>query len=50
MRLMLALAIATMRSGSSSGGSAAMFCFCGFLKAARMPLSGFAKISPQLTP
>ncbi|MCY1309387.1 hypothetical protein D9M70_594780 [compost metagenome] len=42
VRLMLALAIATMSSFSSSGGSAAMFFFFGFLKTERIPLSGFA--------
>ncbi|MNC34511.1 hypothetical protein D3C75_829480 [compost metagenome] len=49
-RLMLAFAISIMSSGSSSGRSAAMFSFLGFLNTARMPLRGFAKISPELTP
>ncbi|MNJ82195.1 hypothetical protein D3C77_814240 [compost metagenome] len=50
VRLILALAISSMSSGSSSGGSAAMFSFLGFLNTARMPLSGLAKISPEFTP
>ncbi|MOA51912.1 hypothetical protein D3C78_1751220 [compost metagenome] len=50
VRLMLAFAISIMSSGSSSAGSAAMFSFLGFLKTARMPLRGLAKIIPELTP
>ncbi|CSA79046.1 Uncharacterised protein [Vibrio cholerae] len=48
VRLILALAIALMSSGSSAGVSAAMFSFFGFLKAALMPVNGLAWIRPQL--
>lgn len=50
LRLILAFVMSNMNSGSSSGGSAGMFSFLGFLNTARIPPSGFAKIIPELTP
>lgn len=48
--LMQALAIATLALAALRGEGLPCFCFFGFLKTARMPLSGLGKIIPEFTP